>query len=303
MLDFSGSRKNALQFPIHNSFTYMYFIFVIYIFFFPSQAQAQSERIAVLEFTGIGVDDAILGKLSDQSRIVSANFLPPDDYLIMTKENMLEILRDMDKDFSCAVGNCEIEIGRNIGADYIISGNILYLEGLYLLTLKLHETNSGNLLSGQEIKNPSLVELITDVQKGSAELLQQGLNISMPSMITSEATTTEKIPVITTSSKQVAKTCPIQAPIQTVTITTSYILINENLWHLTSPSLENQFEKMLEECGQYEALTSFLLWRKRRKNTILWTITIVGSYSVAPFVGVSALKSRQQFEQDLWNWK
>jgi len=277
----------------------MHFLLIIFIFFVP--AQAQSKRIAVLEFTGIGIEDAILGKLSDQSRIVSANLLSQDDYLIMTKENMLEILRDMDKDISCAVGNCEIEIGRNIGADYIISGNILYMEGLYLLTLKLHETGSGNLLSGKEIKSPSLVDLIGDIQNGSAELLQKGLHISLPSMVTTEALI-EKTPLIT-SSKKIAETCPIQEPIKTVTVTASYILINENLWHLTSPDLEKQFEEILGECGQYEALTSFLLWRKRRTNTILWAVSLVGTYSVAPLVGISALKSREQLEQALWNWK
>jgi hypothetical protein len=243
-----------------------------------------------------------LGKLSDQSRIVSANLLSQDNYLIMTKENMLEILQDMDKDLSCTAGKCEIEIGRNIGADYIISGSILQVEGLYLLTLKLHETDSGNLLSGQEIKNPSLVDLISDIQNGSAELLRQGLKISLP-QTTSQKETAEKIPAITKPSKEVAKICPVQEPIKTVTVTASYILINEHLWHLTSPDLEKQFEKVLGECGKYEALTSFLLWRKRRKNTILWAVSMVGTYSVAPFVGISALKSREQFEQALWNWK
>lgn len=281
----------------------MHFLLTIFIFFFPSQAQAQKKRIAVLEFTGIGVEDPILGKLSDQSRIIAANLLSQDNYLIMTKENMLEILQDMDKDLSCTVGKCEIEIGRNIGADYIISGSILQVEGLYLLTLKLHETNSGNLLSGQEITNPSLVNLISDIQNGSVELLQQGLNISLPPVTKSEKEAIEKAPVVTTSSKQIATICPIQEAIKTVTVTASYILINEHLWHLTSPDLEKQFEKVLGECGQYEALTSFLLWRKRRKNTILWSVSIVGTYSVAPFVGVSALKSREQFEQALWNWK
>ncbi len=280
----------------------MHFLLTIFIFFFPSQAQVQKKRVAVLEFTGIGVEDPILGKLSDQSRIVSANLLSQDNYLIMTKENMLEILQDMDKDLSCTVGKCEIEIGRNIGADYIISGSILQVEGLYLLTLKLHETNSGNLLSGQEIKNPSLVDLISDIQNGSAELLRQGLNISLP-QTTSQKETTEKIPVISKPSKEVAKICPVQEPIKTVTVTASYILINEHLWHLTSPDLEKQFEEVLGECGKYEALTSFLLWRKRRKNTILWAVSMVGTYSVAPFVGISALKSREQFEQALWNWK
>ena len=103
--------------------------------------------------------------------------------------------------------------------------------------------------------------------------------------------------------KKTATTCPIQKPVKTVTVTASYILINEHLWHLTSPDLEKQFEKVLGECGQYEALTSFLLWRKRRKNTILWSVSIVGTYSVAPFVGISASQVTRTILKSLRDWK
>ena len=76
------------------------------------------------------------------------------------------------------------------------------MEGLYLLTLKLHETSSGNLLSGQEIKNPSLVDLMSDIQHGSAELLRQGLNIALPPITKSKAESIDKTPLRTTSSTQ-----------------------------------------------------------------------------------------------------
>ena len=58
-------------------------------------------EIAILGFTGIGIDDALLQKLSDQSQIATANTLSQDQYLIMTRENMLQILDEMNKDLSC----------------------------------------------------------------------------------------------------------------------------------------------------------------------------------------------------------
>ena len=34
----------------------------------------------------------------------------------------------MGKDSSCMLGKCEIEIARNIGADYVITGDLLKID-------------------------------------------------------------------------------------------------------------------------------------------------------------------------------
>ena len=57
------------------------------------------------------MDTTILLKLSDQSRTAAVQVLAKDEYLIMTRENMLEILSDMGKDASCMEGQCEVEVG------------------------------------------------------------------------------------------------------------------------------------------------------------------------------------------------
>ena len=69
-----------------------------------SDALAEMKRVAVLEFRGSDVETAILLKLSDQSRTAAVQVLAKDEYLIMTRENMLEILSDMGKDASCMEG-------------------------------------------------------------------------------------------------------------------------------------------------------------------------------------------------------
>ena len=109
-------------------------LLVVLILFLPAQAAAEIQWLAVLEFSGVGVDSDILHKLSDQSRIASSNTLPADQYHVMTRESMLEILADMGKDSSCFSGKCEIEIARNIGADYVITGDLLEIDDTYLLT-------------------------------------------------------------------------------------------------------------------------------------------------------------------------
>jgi hypothetical protein len=287
----------------------MQFFLYLLLCIFSISAHAQNKRIAVLEFTGIGVEPPILEKLSDQSRIVAANVLPQDTYLVMTRENMMQVLVDMGKDISCTSGSCEVEVGRNIGADFIISGNILRVEGLYLLTLKLHDTGSGNLLSGREITNASLVNLMGDIQDGSSILLQQGLDITLPPNVYSIQKQENTTPRETSPPKEplhISKqrnTCPVNPPITSIEVKASYVLINDKLWHLTTPELQQDFEDMLTKCQQNGALSMFLLWRKRRKNTILWTASIVGTYWIAPVVGATALSARQDFEQALLHWE
>ena len=82
-----------------------------------SDALAEVKRLAVLEFRSGAIDSAYLLNLSDQSRRAAVEILSDEEYLIMTRENMMLILTDMGKDASCMDSSCEVEIGRSVGAD------------------------------------------------------------------------------------------------------------------------------------------------------------------------------------------
>ena len=127
-----------------------------------SDAFAELQRVAVLEFRGVNVQPAIALKLSDQARLATLDVLNRQDYEVMTRENMMQILSDMGKDASCLEGVCEVDIGRNVGADIIVTGDILKTEGVYYLTLKLYETHRGTLLSGEDIEAESFGALKTN---------------------------------------------------------------------------------------------------------------------------------------------
>ena len=55
---------------------------------------------------------------------------------------------------------CEIEIAKNIGADYVISGSISKIDELYVLLVRLHATDNSNLMASQSIKTESKKELV-----------------------------------------------------------------------------------------------------------------------------------------------
>ena len=84
--------------------------------------------VAVLEFNGLGVNDAVLKKLADSSRVAVRSALPKDDFDIMTRENLEQILADNEIDSRCIKDSCEVETGRYIGADLIIAGEVLLLK-------------------------------------------------------------------------------------------------------------------------------------------------------------------------------
>ena len=114
----------------------MRFIFLL-LLVFPSLAFGAELRIAVLDFNGIGVDDpALLSSLGDGVRTGLIKTIDTNTYLVMTRESTLEILKDNGRDPSCVSGECELEIGRNIGASYIISGTVTKIAETYLVTLK-----------------------------------------------------------------------------------------------------------------------------------------------------------------------
>lgn len=152
-------------------------VFFVWLLSASSALAEEIKRVAILEFRGVGIEQSILLKLSDQSRLAAVQMLPKDQYSVMTRENMMMILDDMGKDASCMEGSCEVEIGRNIGADFVVTGDIMKVENDYMLTLKLHDTRSGELLAGEEVAKDQVLDLVNETRAMSAQLYSKGFGI------------------------------------------------------------------------------------------------------------------------------
>ena len=129
------------------------------------------QRVAVLEFRGVGIEQQILFQLSDESRGGAREGLPVQEFDITSRENMKQMLEDMGKDLSACDVECEVELGRVVGADYVLSGTIFQAEGTYILTLKLHDTMSGSLLGQKRIQNTSQVQLFSQTYEVSKSMM------------------------------------------------------------------------------------------------------------------------------------
>src|SRR2546426_5073093 len=82
--------------------------------------------IAVLEFgSKLEAADRKSADASYFANVVRTAALEGGGVRVMTRENMLVMLRAQGKDAADCEGECEVETGRRLGVDLVISGDLL----------------------------------------------------------------------------------------------------------------------------------------------------------------------------------
>lgn len=154
-----------------------------------TQAQAApTARLAVLEFNGPNdMEIFVLTKLSDEARGGALEVVRDRGYAVMTRESMAVILKDMGLDAQCQEGECEVETARNIGADLVVSGEVVRIQGRLFLTLKLHESKGGSLLATEAVEAKDELEVVRATRAASQKLLEKGAKDREPAVSASFA--------------------------------------------------------------------------------------------------------------------
>ena len=132
---------------------------------------------AIVDFTPIGpaVAAQCLPVLNRSGRAVFMAGNPSlieVSYLdIMTRENLVVLLQSTGKKLEECEGECEVDTGRRIGADQIISGEIQKVGTKYKMTLRLHDTREGRLLASTQASGKTIEELDSTAQAAAEKLL------------------------------------------------------------------------------------------------------------------------------------
>jgi TolB-like protein len=132
----------------------------------------EPKRLAVLELrdqAGLAAQEAQY--LADVVRAAAAARLPRSGWLVMTRESLLALLPP-GTDLAKCEGDCEVETGRNLGADYVVSGEVVRFgehAGLRVL-LKLHDTAGGALLGTERASAEAVDDLEKSVQTAADAL-------------------------------------------------------------------------------------------------------------------------------------
>jgi hypothetical protein len=135
----------------------------------PASGQDTRKIIAVLEFVKVaGLTGFEAERLTDDVR-GAALFLQSSGYLVMTRENM-QLMIPPGKEIPCSEGQCEVEVGKQVGADYVVSGVIGKFAGEFEVGLKLYDTGTTALLGQQSAAGKDLRTLRASLQ-GQAQAL------------------------------------------------------------------------------------------------------------------------------------
>lgn len=159
---------------------------------------ASAERLAVLEFSSDGsVTDSELGFIADRVRGEALRVLDEDEWKVLTRENMLVLIGANADQLESCIGECEVETGRLLGADQVVSGSAMVFGTRYTVMLKAYETESGELLATQELTAEDLDELWDGLPDVCAALFGEpevpGPARAAPLVVTSSGTSTNPL--------------------------------------------------------------------------------------------------------------
>ena len=118
----------------------------------------ESLRLAVLEFESVGkMDPNFMMQLSDETRGGALDVFPPatSKVMVLTRENLLDVLAQDGKDASCIAGECAVGIARSIGARFVIVGSVAKIEGQYSTTIGVYDAESNDLLGQKSMQESS----------------------------------------------------------------------------------------------------------------------------------------------------
>ncbi len=127
--------------------------------------------ISVLDLTNnAGLTQPESAYLTDLARDALARSLPLEHFTIMTRESILELLPEGTRLSDCLDASCEVEIGRTLGADYVVSGEVLDFAGEQRLILKVHHCNSAAFIGSESAAGMSLKDLESSMS-GTTQML------------------------------------------------------------------------------------------------------------------------------------
>jgi len=132
---------------------------------------------------------------------------------VITRENLIVLLTSTGKKLEECEGECEVDTGRRIGADLVISGDLLKIGTNFKLNLRLHETHGGQLVSGAVAAGKTVDDLDANTNEAVTTLLAplRAAPTALPPAVT--RTTPEERVAAADKGKALAATAPAPTPV------------------------------------------------------------------------------------------
>jgi hypothetical protein len=179
-----------------------------------AQPAGDRHRVAVLDFHNRAeLDVNEIDYITDIVRISARQALPSSRYIVMTKDNILELLPPGTSLIDC-VGECSVETGRMIGADFVVAGEVTTFGGELRIAYTLYSTASGDLISGDRVGAKDILGLEQPLDKSVKSIFDPLLNRTTSPPAQTPVTRPRTQPVVTqpTASRDNFGITPRKAP-------------------------------------------------------------------------------------------
>ncbi|MEZ4474114.1 MAG: hypothetical protein R3F60_25670 [bacterium] len=132
---------------------------------------APAARLAVLELQNAGAVPAPEARYFTERIRGVAQSLPVPDLSLMTRANLAALLPP-GVDLADCEGECAVETGRLVGADYVVTGEVVRLGDSLRAVLTLHATGDGKQLAAAHAGGADAVALERDLVRAASRLLE-----------------------------------------------------------------------------------------------------------------------------------
>ena len=200
----------------------------------PCARAAVPLRLAVLELRDSSdARPAAAAYLTDLVRGRASHDFAPDELHVLTRESLELALPAGRTLLECASGSCEVEIGRRVGADYVLSGELLRFGGELRLLLKLHHCASATFLGSEPAAGRDLKALEQALPAVVSRVLQRlrthaGLVQAEPSPLAAD---TLRVPAPRTAPLRAEAASPArEARAVALAADTNVFVLDELLW-------------------------------------------------------------------------
>jgi len=130
------------------------------------------QKVAVFDFlntTGGELSGGEVRSLVDLVRGASRGVLEVDGYMLFTRDNLITLLPP-GKTMGDCVGECAVETGQRIGADYVVTGEVTLFGDELRVSMSLYDTKTGNLLNQVRVGAREVLDL-----EGPLEVVTRGM--------------------------------------------------------------------------------------------------------------------------------
>ena len=149
------------------------FVFLCTVLIVAGQSYAKKlVHVAILETKVLenAISKSERAFLTDELRSQAMLVLPDyKDFIVMTQEN-IRVMLPPDKSLEDCEGDCLVETGKNIAADYVSQARVGKFGSDLTLTVELYETYSGKMLASYTSTNHNAQQLLVEIKNRSAML-------------------------------------------------------------------------------------------------------------------------------------